>query len=195
MDSASSSAPAAQTIRIFISSPGDVEPERLKAAQVIDQLGKFYGDTLVLQPVLWKQMPLEVNQGFQPGIDAVLSADQGIDIAIFILWSRLGTPVTIGDRTYASGTEREWHLMLEALAQSGGERPDILFYRRRDEEGFTTGLAGVKPELLQTAIDQNRAAEAFMQAHFWDKEGKNIRAYHGFQRPIDFATILKVHLR
>ncbi|MBU6300968.1 MAG: SUMF1/EgtB/PvdO family nonheme iron enzyme, partial [Verrucomicrobia bacterium] len=191
----STSTPSSQTIRIFISSPGDVEAERFKAAQVIEQLGKFYGDTLVLQPVLWKQMPLEVNQGFQPGIDAILSADQGIDIAIFILWSRLGTPVTIGDRTFASGTEREWHLMLEALAQSGGERPDILFYRRRDEEGFTAGLAAVKPELLQDAIDQNRAAEAFMQAHFWDREGKNIRAYHGFQRPIDFATILKVHLR
>jgi formylglycine-generating enzyme required for sulfatase activity len=191
----STSTPSSQTIRIFISSPGDVEAERLKAAQVIEQLGKFYGDALVLQPVLWKQMPLEVNQGFQPGIDTILSADQGIDIAIFILWSRLGTPVTIGDRTFASGTEREWHLMLEALAQSGGERPDILFYRRRDEEGFTAGLAAVKPELLQDAIDQNRAAEAFMQAHFWDREGKNIRAYHGFQRPIDFATILKVHLR
>ena len=188
-------APAPQTIRIFISSPGDVEAERLKAAQVIDQLAKFYGDSLTLQPVLWKQMPLEVNQGFQPGIDAILSGDQGIDIAIFVLWSRLGTPVTIGDRTFASGTEREWHLMLEALAQSGGERPDILFYRRRDEEAFTAGLAGVKPDLLQTAIDQNNAAEAFMQAHFWDREGKNTRAYHSFQRPIDFATSLKVHLR
>jgi hypothetical protein len=28
---------------------------------------------------------------FQKGIDAVLSGDRGIDIALFILWSRLGS--------------------------------------------------------------------------------------------------------
>ena len=55
---------------------------------------------------------------FQQGIDMVLS-ETGVDIAVFILWSRLGSPtgpLMVGEqgRPYRSGTEREWDLMLRA---------------------------------------------------------------------------------
>ena len=89
-----------QTIRIFISSPGDVAAERDKAKQVVAQLQKWYGPAVRLVPVLWEELPLEIDASFQNGIDVILSGNQGIDIAVFIIWSRIGTPVTIGGRTY-----------------------------------------------------------------------------------------------
>jgi len=74
------------TIRIFISSPGDVAEEREKAKQVVAQLQTFYGDLVTLAPVLWEDLPLELDQPFQNGIDVVLETHP-IDIAVFILWS------------------------------------------------------------------------------------------------------------
>ena len=185
-----------KTLRIFISSPGDVKAERDKARQVIDQLQKWYGPAVNLVPVLWEEMPLEIDASFQDGIDVILSDDKGIDIAVFILWSRLGTPVTIGEWTYNSGTEREFDLMLHALQASGGERPDVLFYRRRDDDAFAAKLSD--PDNLdqtENLIAQRKLAKNFFQEHFWDENGQNIRAYHSFHQTVEFAGRLKVHLQ
>jgi hypothetical protein len=104
------------TLRIFISSPGHGKEERRKAQQVVDQLQRWYGDAVVLKPVLWEDLRLEIDASFQDGIDVILSGDKGIDIAVVILWSRIGTPVTIGDRHYNSGGTR-------ALPPDGGAQP------------------------------------------------------------------------
>ena len=180
------------TLRIFISSPGDVGDERKKAALVVDQLQRWYGDAVHLEILLWEQLPLEIDDSFQDGIDKRLAA---IDIAVFILWSRLGTPVVVGDKTYASGTEREFFLMLQALDATGGERPDILFYRRDDDDAFQKHLSTLGSEAIRDCLDQNESAKAFVKEHFWDEHGKNTRAYHSYHQPVEFGSRLKVHLR
>ena len=177
--------PSPITLRIFISSPGDVESEREKAKQVIEQLQKWYGSSVNLVPVLWEDLPLDITTDFQTGIDLILSERQGIDIAVFILWSRLGTPVTIGDRTYSSGTAREFDMMLHALDASGGDRPAVLFYQRQDNDGFTSLLSDPNNhDQLESLIEQRKLADSFVQENFWDESGQNIRAYHSFQRPV-----------
>ena len=110
-----------QSLRILIASPGDVTDERDRGRQVVEGLRRRYAGRLWLQPVLWEDLPLQADMSFQQGIDVVLSRDHGIDIAIFILWSRLGSPIgplikTFGGR-YRSGTEREFDLMLRAREQ------------------------------------------------------------------------------
>ncbi|WP_075090737.1 hypothetical protein [Verrucomicrobium spinosum] len=132
-----------QTLRIFISSPGDVAEERKMAQQVIAALQQRYRGHLTLEAVVWEQLPIPATSSFQQGIDAVLTGPEKIDIAVFILWARLGTPLESGitkpDGTpYLSGTEREFDLMLEAFQQSGHQRPLILTYTRRDSDGFGT---------------------------------------------------------
>ena len=107
-----------KTIRIFISSPGDVSEERDRARQVVEQFQRRYAGQLKLVPVLWEDLPLQADMSFQQGIDLVLSEEQGIDIAVFILWSRLGSPLGALTRkpdgsAYRSGTEREFDLMLQ----------------------------------------------------------------------------------
>ena len=82
-----------KTIRIFISSPGDVADERDRARQVVEQLRRRYARHFDLKAVLWEELPLQADMSFQQGIDLILSREQGVDIAILILWSRLGSPV------------------------------------------------------------------------------------------------------
>jgi hypothetical protein len=122
-------------LRIFISSPGDVSDERERARQVVHGLRRRYSNRAELIPIFWEDLPLSAGMSFQEGIDRVLSEDAGVDIAVFILWSRLGTPIgpslqRADGSEYRSGTERELALMLEASRMQGGRRPHLLAYTR-----------------------------------------------------------------
>ncbi len=189
-----------KTIRIFISSPGDVAEERDKARQVVRELQRLYLGRLELIPVLWEDLPLQADTSFQQGIELVLSQEHGIDIAVFILWSRLGSP--LGKQVhkpdgseYRSGTEREFDLMLQARRQSGGKRPALLAYVRQDDRGFKDALKDKPTNELEVMIQQRKAAEAFIQRDFHDTtSGTPVRAYHTFTEPVSFAVRLRVHL-
>jgi len=190
-----------KTIRIFISSPGDVSAEREKARQVITQLERRYDGAVKLVPVLWEDLPLGADLSFQEGIDHILSGGGGIDLAVFILWSRLGSPlgarISRSDGSgYRRGTEREWDMMMEARRQSGGRRPHILAYLRQDEAGFKRRLQEMPAERLSEEIQQQLLAQEFVREVFHDPETRaNLRAYHTFAEPLTFASRLRVHLR
>ncbi len=191
-----------QNIRIFISSPGDVAEERRKAKQVIESLQKRYADQLELIPVLWEDLAIPATASFQEGIELVLSQSQRIDVAIFILWARMGSPLGSAFRRgdgseYHSGTEREFDLMLSAFEQSGGKCPVILAYTRKDDEGFNNILDARKvgDDALDDLLQQRRLVKSFIQENFKDGEGRNLRAYHSYREPIGFAERLHVHLR
>ncbi len=194
-----------KTIRIFISSPGDVAEEREKAKEVIRRLQRHYVGRLELVPVLWEEMPLEVDAPFQQGIEIILDRKQGIDIAVFILWSRLGSPlgkqVLREDGTrYRSGTEREFDLMLAARAEAKqrgiSDRPSILAYFRDDDAAFKKQLLDKPTDAMQEALEQSRMAREFIREHFYDPEdGTNKRAYTTFENPNTFSHRLRVHLK
>ena len=193
-----------KTVRIFISSPGDVAKERERAREVVESLRRRFSRHFMLQPVLWEDLPLQSDTSFQLGIDTVLS-ENGVDIAIFILWSRLGSPVghaiTKPDGThYRSGTEREYDLIIQARATSlekeGRARPDILVYTRRDDASFEETLRGTSTEKKDELIQQKKRVEAFLAETFRDREsGHNIGAYFPFDRPVTFSQRLRVHLQ
>jgi formylglycine-generating enzyme required for sulfatase activity len=192
-----------KTIRIFISSPGDVAEEREIARGVVQQLSRTFAGRLQLTTVLWEDMPLGADVSFQQGIDLVLS-ETGIDIAVFILWSRLGSPtgpLMVDDeaREFRSGTEREWFLMLRAREQSKANgqqpRPDIIVYTRKDDVAFEERLRGKTPQEKLSDTQQQVACHAFIQEEFNDStSGVNLRAYHNFDKPTTFAKQLRAHL-
>lgn len=212
-----------KTVRIFISSPGDVAEEREKARRVIEDLQRFYNDVR-LEAVLWEDKPLAATAPFQVGIDDRLNADadasrdgssfektvdglvhleQPIDIAVFIFWSRLGTPLGPQVRRpdgseYRSGTEREFELMDAAFKKSGKKRPIILVYQRIDNEAFNNVFLKIPADHLDEfdeIVKQKRMADAFVREYFHDEEHRNVRAFHTYREPVSFAHRLRTHLR
>jgi len=190
-----------KTIRIFISSPGDVAEEREMARQVVQGLRKRYASYFDLQPVLWEYLPLQADASFQQGVDLVISADHGVDISVFILWSRLGSPLGALIRKddgseYRSGTEREFDLMLKAREATGGARPHLLVYTRDDEAGFRERVRLSKPEEKKTLLQQKGLVTTFIREEFHDREcGTNVRAYHTFNQATSFSSRLRAHLQ
>jgi WD40 repeat protein len=195
-----------KTIRIFISSPGDVVEERDRARQVVEQLRRRYAGQFDLRPVLWEELPLQADMSFQQGIDVVLSREQGVDIAVFILWSRLGAPLGARIRkpdgsAYRSGTEREFDLMLAARRENrrrdpASDAPKILIYTRKDEASFDERLRGKPTNEKDQLIAQKKLVEGFIQEEFHDlATGTNVRAYHTFDQPVTFSQRLRVHLQ
>jgi hypothetical protein len=190
-----------KTIRIFISSPGDVAVERDKSRKVVEGLQKRYAGRLRLETVLWEDLPLGAVDSFQGGIDVVLKGENAVDIAVFILWSRLGSPLGAAIRKpdgseYRSGTEREFELMLAARAQSPDKLPEILVYVRQDDRRFKAALQEVPTDQIEEMMRQHKLAEQFIHEQFHDADtGSNLRAYHTFPEPNSFAERLKTHLR
>lgn len=104
-------------LRIFISSPGDVVQERVIAKNTIAHLSDVYSQYVEIETIMWEDLPLEATGAFQDGIDYFLN-EAPIDIAIFILWSRLGSKLGQSylkeDGTpYESGTEYEFDIMYQ----------------------------------------------------------------------------------
>ena len=187
-----------RVVRIFISSPGDVVEERNQARRVIEGLQKRYSG-ITLQPVLWEELALPATASFQETIDLILH-QRPIDIAVFILWSRLGSPlssrVSRPDGTpYRSGTEREFDLMLTAFEQSGNQRPVMLAYTRDDAAGFQQKLTRTPLNELEELLSQRKLAESFIREQFHDADGRNLRAYQTYREPVDFVGRLRTHLQ
>lgn len=190
-----------KTVRIFISSPGDVQEERETAKQVIQGLRKRYAAYFELKPFLWEYLPLQADVSFQQGVDMVLSTEHGIDVAVFILWSRLGSPLGAlilkeDGSEYRSGTEREFDLMLKAREASNGAKPHLLVYTRSDEAGFRERLRSSQPEEKSDLLKQKELVESFIREEFHDGErGTNMRAYHTFNQAASFSSRLRAHLQ
>lgn len=122
---------------IFLSSPGDVEPERDAVHQVVRRL---VNDPFVapadLRVVSWDEpsvpLPFPVTESPQQAVDTMLPRPSECDIVVVILWSRLGTPLPSArfpgapSEALRSGTVWEVGDALDA----GDDGPDVLIYRK-----------------------------------------------------------------
>ncbi len=180
-------------IRIFISSPGDVQQERKIARKVISELNELYSRFVEIEVLMWEDFPLTVDSTFQEGIDFFLK-ENIIDFAIFILWSRLGTPLCSKflkpDGTpYQSGTEYEYDLMWELYRKKGA--PRILTYKKTVEPLLSSRNAD---ELLEH-IRQKEGVKSFIAEHFHDESTNSNYAYLQFEEETSFETKLRDHLK
>ncbi len=88
------------TLRIFLSSPGDVGTERVLAQQIIERLRDEFLGQVDLQAVIWEYEPLAAHDDFQGQI----TPPRETDIVVSILWSRIGT--LLADRHRVEGVDR-----------------------------------------------------------------------------------------
>ena len=179
-----------KTLQIFISSPGDVFEERALANRVIERMQSEYAGRVVLQPILWEHEPLVATANFQEQI--IRPSDT--DVVIAILWSRLGTRLPKGyvradGSRYESGTEYEFEEAIEGFRKNG--KPDLLVYRKTAPPSVRLDD---EKELL-ARLEQKKKLDEFVDKWFHDKaEGTLIAAFHAFESPSDFESLLEAHL-
>lgn len=180
-------------LRIFISSPGDVKLERGIAKRVINELQSIYREYIKLEVLMWEDLPLEATNSFQGGIDYFLE-QAPIDIAVFILWSRLGS--TLGHtyrRTdgsvYASGTEYEFDTMYTLWLQT--QKPKIMVYVKDSDPQFSNGMSSLA---IREALEQQDMLHSFIDEKFHDAETNTNYAYWQFDKQQTFEERLRTHL-
>lgn len=178
------------TLRIFVSSPGDVGEERRLTARVIERLSFEWQGRVLLEPYFWEHEPLRATAHFQAQIPRPAESD----VVLCVLWSRLGTrlppDVTREDGSrYASGTEFEFEDAYSAHQRLG--TPDLLVYRRTSKA--ITELDS--EERVLERLEQKRALDAFVDRWFKHAEGHLTAALHTFEHPAEFEKQLERHLR
>jgi formylglycine-generating enzyme required for sulfatase activity len=180
------------TLRVFISSPEDVRPERLIAERVVQRLHQDFSLHLDLRAVMWEREPLLASHHFQE----LITPSHDTDIVVVVLWSRLGTalpvdkfagPLSGGE---VSGTEWEF----EDALKSSHERntPEILVYRKTAEP--TVGLGDTNA--AHQRLEQKERVDAFFRRWFVDLErGTPSAAFRDFADATQFEEMLEDHLR
>jgi tetratricopeptide (TPR) repeat protein len=178
-----------KSLRVFVSSPGDVAEERLIARRVIGRLEAQFGDVLHLEPLFWEHEPLLATATFQEQMPRTSESD----IAIVILWSRIGTTLPghilrPDGSTYSSGTEFEFEDAVDGFRRNG--KPELLVYRKTAPPMWPAddGLAVQR-------VAQKVALDTFIDKWFVDRESGAFRgAFHSFESPADFEELLEAHL-
>jgi len=178
-------------LRIFVSSPGDVAEERFIVRRVIARLQSEFAGRLRIEPIFWEHEPLAASASFQDQLPRPSTSD----IAICILWSRLGTrlPASFtrpdGSR-YESGTEFEFEDALAGLRNCG--RPHLLVYRKT----APPVLEGEDEAACIERLQQKLALDAFVRRWFHDSADGTLRAaFHPFAAPAELEELVEVHLR
>ncbi len=155
-----------RTLRIFISSPGDVQEERLRSHLVVQKLARDYGRFFKIEPYLWEYEPMLASGHFQDAIEPPSASD----IVVLVVYSRLGTALPertaareyrgIDGRSPVTGTEWEFEEALEAHKNRGA--PDLLAYRKQGDPQASLADAGKRAEQER----QWDALEGFWRRHF-----------------------------
>ena len=178
------------SLRIFVSSPGDVDEDRRIAAHVIERLRYEMSASVDLRPYFWEHEPLRATESFQEQIPLPSEADA----VICILWSRLGTRLPSAVRRpdgsrYASGTEFEFEDAAAAYREKG--TPELLVYRKTARP--ITEIDNEEQVLERLA--QKKALEGFVERWFHDPEGDLLAAFHSYETSARFEDVLEEHLR
>jgi formylglycine-generating enzyme required for sulfatase activity len=179
-------------LKIFISSPSDVRPERLIAERVVQQLAREFTYHLRLEAVMWEREPLVASEHFQTSI----AQPRDTDIVIVILWSRLGFPLPVekfpGPLSEKAVTGTEWEFE-DALKSSRARKlPDLLMYRKK---AAVTG-SFEDEELVRQQLAQKRLVDDFFRRWFVDQDAEAFTAaFREFTDISDFETLLETHLR
>lgn len=180
----------ARQFRVFISSPGDVIPERLICKTIINRLNEEFSGKAYLVPILWEEEPLLASDTFQ----AQIHPPRQTDIYIGILWSRIGSPLpeTIkreDGSIYDSGTAFEFEDALYGYRENG--RPEMLLYRKSGAPHLS--LAD-KNEVLER-LDQIDRLQNYVDRFLIGEDGSYVAAFHMFDDGSTFEAMLEMHLR
>ncbi|MGE3541882.1 MAG: caspase family protein [Candidatus Tectimicrobiota bacterium] len=179
-------------VRVFISSPSDVRPERLIAERVVQRMDREFGYHLRVEPVMWEREPLLASHHFQD----LITPPRETDIAVVLLWSRLGMLLPeaqyLGPLSKRPVTGTEWEFEDALASYRERQQPDLLLYRKRTKVTVELGDRA----LLEEQQRQTELVEDFMRRWTRDAAGKSFTAASWeFADAATFEGLLEGHLR
>ena len=172
-----------RALRIFISSPGDVETERNVARRVIALLDGRWSEHVRLTAYDYREESFNSLDGFQEQVPDVAQ----YDLVIGILWKRIGTelqPVKFPPEQgpHASGTVYELETAFVAAERQG--RPDVVVFRKQAKVQYDEGAVAQQ-------MDQREKLLRWWQSCFGAPGEPVKRASISFEGPDDFDDILE----
>jgi formylglycine-generating enzyme required for sulfatase activity len=196
-------------IRVFLSSPGDVNAERGKARAILDELKHdlLYKNKMDIEIFAWDDphsdvlMPVTLTP--QEAINRGLPRPSQCEVVITIFWGRMGTPL---DETahglkpdgtpYWSGTEWEYLDAVQGTTASPQSLPIVYLYRRTDEAPLPTPREGqTRGEAFADYGTQLKRVEDFFKPFRDSKTGAFKAYYHEYDSLDAFDSLIKKHLR
>ena len=177
--------------RLFVSSPGDVAAERVRAEAVVEKLNAEFSDRARFDAEFWEDHFYSAHEPFQKQIPE--AAD--FDLVVAIFRARLGSPLpeefpTLpGGEPYPSGTAYE---VLSAVAKrrGGAPLPDIYVFRYPRAPQFSAD----DPD--RGEIDAQWAAlKGFFERWFETAGGQFVAGFQSYDTTDDFAERIEACLR
>ena len=208
-----------KTIRVFVSSPGDVRAERTIADRLIRMTAEELGipvsvqysnllhdaqllqspnssieadnSELILCPYFWEYQRFSPELGYQ---DQMPNTAQ-FDLVICILWSRLGTKLHPRFRMPdgsepQSGTDFEIAWAMAQRKKTPGI-PALHVYRNRSRPNPPLD----SPEKLEEFLRQWKLLQAFFESWLKDSEGQYIGAFNNYYNLEEFERLFREHFR
>jgi WD40 repeat protein/tetratricopeptide (TPR) repeat protein len=208
-----------KTIRVFVSSPGDVRTERTIADRLIRMTAEELGipvsvqysnllrdaqsgespdrsiepelSDLILCPYFWEYQRFSPELGYQ---DQMPNTAQ-FDLVICILWSRLGTKLhprfEMPDGSEPrSGTDFEIGWATAQRKKTPGI-PELHVYRNRSQPNPPLE----SPEKLEEFLRQWKSLNAFFESWLKDSEGQFVGAFNNYNNLEEFERLFREHFR
>jgi WD40 repeat protein/tetratricopeptide (TPR) repeat protein len=208
-----------KTIKVFVSSPGDVQAERTIADRLIRAIAEELGipisvqysnllrdweptesqvisgeresGELILCPYFWEYQRFSPELGYQ---DQIPNTSR-FDLVISILWSRLGTKLHPRFRMPdgsepRSGTEYEI-AWAKAQRQKTPGVPALQVYRNRSQPNPPLDPPGKREEFFR----QWDLLKDFFESWEKDSQGQFIGAFNNYNNLEDFEGLFREHFR
>lgn len=175
---------AERKLKLFVSSPGDLLPEREAVQRVVARINGDYLGVVHFETIRWEEKSYSARAGFQSQIIEASSCD----LVIAMLHQRMGTPLPVevatrGDGSaYKSGTAYEIETSL-VHAQTQGT-PQLYMFRK-----------AVRSTLAPDDRAQFDVLQQFWQRLFVDAGGRILRAFQSFQTVADLQPQLDACVR
>lgn len=196
-------------IRVFLSSPGDVNAERGKVRAVVEDINRdpMYKSKVQVEVVAWDDLHSDVIMPVtltpQQAINLGMAKPSECDICLTLFWARMGTPLDVEahgtkpDGTpYWSGTEWEYLDAVRGAKENGTGLPIVYLYRRTDEPPAPTPRPG--QDIADAYIEwgtQRKRVQGFF-APLRDRDSGAMRGYvHEYAGLDAFAEMISRHLR
>lgn len=183
--------------KVFIGSPGDVAELRTAAFDLIKRLSQdeWCPEGLQVEGYGWDvtHYPKLVQSPPQANIQAGLPSMAEYDLCVFIIGTRLGTPLdtenfeALPDGRQPTGTEYEFN---QTIAQGG--RPAVLIYY---QELPPTIDPAASPEEQQASFEQFQRAQAFINSISQNKSGHYVGDLFRFKQTDEFKEQLEKDLK